>query len=279
MEYIHEFLLVNGIEIRNKNIRNQGENIIYEVLRVIKGVPLFWEKHFQRFSRSAKIIHKNIPFTASDFKKSLEKLMLVNKAEEGNIRISLEYAGSPVPVQAVFGFIPHNYPAPEEYAKGVRTISGLHERPNPEAKIQNNILRTELNRIMQTEHAFEAILVHPDGYITEGSRSNIFFIRNNVIFTAPDKMVLSGITRENILQICLDNNYDVHLESLNYSDLPKVDAAFLTGTSPKVLSVNSIDQFTFTLPHPIIQNISEKYDELIFSYIESYKKDPDNLYL
>lgn len=275
MEYLHQFILVNGYEIINNNVSNQGEKIIYEVLRIIDSVPVFWEKHFQRLSNSAKIINKIIPFSAQEFKNSLEKIIALNQINAGNIKVTLEYQNSPGPFRVVFGFIPHHYPSPEEYENGVTTISNINQRMNPEAKVQNDTLRSELNKIIQNGNAFEAVLVHPDGYITEGSRSNLFFIIGNTIVTAPDKVVLSGITRENTIQICRNNSYAISFESLKYSDLPKVDASFLTGTSPKVLPIKSLDHFTFRLPHPMIREISKQYDELIFSYIASYKKDRD----
>ncbi|HEX3009607.1 MAG TPA: aminotransferase class IV [Bacteroidales bacterium] len=270
MEYLRQFIIVDGKETENLPIDKYERTIIYEVIRILAGTPLFLEKHIQRLNNSARILDKNIPFSVTEFSFLIKKLIGLNNSKEGNVKISIEYNGSSAVSRSIIGFIPHKYPSIEEYQIGVKTISSVNLRLNPKAKVQNEKLRNELNQIISDSEAYEALLVHPDGYITEGSRSNIFFVQGSCLITSPDNQVLSGITRENVIQICKENKYNLVMRSLSYSELPDMDAAFLTGTSPKVLPVKSIDKLTFKLPNELTEEIMRKYDRLIQTYITKY---------
>lgn len=270
MEYLHNYIIVNGKELKNQPITNQGKTVVYEILRIEDKIPLFLEKHFHRFVNSTKIINKKISFSISEFKNLIEHLIYLNKAADGNIKITVEYIENYEPEQSIIGFIPHSYPTVLEYNQGVKIVSTVNQRYNPAAKVWNDILRTEINNLIKNEQAYEAALIHPEGYITEGSRSNIFFIKDKTIITAPDEQVLSGITRENIKGICKESGYKLLFETLKYNELDQVDAAFLTGTSPKVLPIKSFDNYSFRLPNEVIQEISKKYDQLILAYKSNY---------
>lgn len=268
MEYLHQFVVTDGELSKNTELKPAGKTIIYEVIRVVNGIPVFFEKHLQRLKNSANLLNKAIPFSVWEFKELTNKLMAANKVFTGNIKISLIYQETAIAEHTVIGYIPHKYPEPADYIKGVKTVSSRNARLNPQVKAQNEKLRDQLNKLIQEESAYEAILVHPDGYVTEGSRSNIFFIKGKQIFTAPDHLVLSGITRENVIEICRNNNYEVIFSPVNYQELGKTDGAFITGTSPKVLPIRSIDAYNFNLPHPIIDDLLKKYNDLIDSYIK-----------
>ena len=248
------------------------KTVIYEVLRVVDGIPLFIEKHLKRLHSSALLLNKILPFSVSEFKNLINTLINENKVFIGNVKISVFYNENENPVFSIIGFIPHAYPSADEYQFGVKTVSSINQRLNPNAKVQNTKLRNELNEFMHSEKAYEAVLVHPDGYITEGSRSNLFFILKNRIFTAPDHQVLSGITRENVIELCRVSGYDLELSPVYYKDLEKADAAFITGTSPKVLPIRQIDNLEFRLPHPIISDLLEKFNKLIIDYIQTQRK-------
>lgn len=271
MEYVHNYIVYNGKIEKNFQPELHTNIIVYEVIRITEGIPIFLEKHLQRLYNSTKIINKEIPNSNSEFMNFVGELVESNEVKTGNIKISLEYDSKSEPEQFFIGFIPHKYPSSEEYKFGVKTISSQNLRENPNAKVQNSNLREELNKLIRAEEAYEAILVHPDGYITEGSRSNIFFIIGDKIVTSPDEKVLSGITRENVIEICRKNNYNLKLESLDYSKLSHVDAAFITGTSPKILPIKSIDNISLKLPNQIIDDLTEKYELLIREYLASHQ--------
>ena len=73
--------------------------------------------------------------------------------------------------------IPHAYPTSEDYKQGVPTLTYSAMRENPGVKYINTDLRTRTNRLIKQKQVYEVLLVDKEGYITEGSRSNVFFIR------------------------------------------------------------------------------------------------------
>lgn len=147
----------------------------------------------------------------------------------------------------------------------------MAERQNPTAKLLNMGLRLEVYKAVIESGVYEALLVNRQGQITEGSRSNVFFIRNGKIITAPDQMVLKGISRKYVLQFLEKEGIPVRMEPLHLDELEKAEAAFLTGTSPKVLPVNRVRNQSFTTGHPLLAAAMKGYDRAVDDYIEKHK--------
>jgi D-alanine transaminase len=89
--------------------------------------------------------------------------------------------------------------------------------------------------------AYETIF-HRDGKITEGSHTNFFAVRNNIVYTAPlSKFVLKGITRDIIIDLCRENNIKVVEDYICIDQLDSYDEFFITGTKTEVTPVTHID--------------------------------------
>jgi len=115
-------------------------------------------------------------------------------------------------------------------------------------------------------------LVNQKGEITEGSRSNMFFVKNNVFYTSPSKDVLVGITRSRVIQLCTQLGYEVKEQEIPVSFLDEIDGLFLTGTSPKVLPIASVDTHQYdSSNNSAILALQKAYDDLINSYINKNK--------
>ena len=97
--------------------------------------------------------------------------------------------------------------------------------------------------------------MNENNLITEGSRSNIFFLKGEALTTAPDNVILNGITRKHILEICIENNIRVEFACV------KADAVFITGTSPMVLPFCCIDNNFFNVNIPLIERLRKLYLE------------------
>ena len=91
--------------------------------------------------------------------------------------------------------IKHSYPSEEAYQHGVDTVTCHAVRENAEVKYVNSELREMTNKIIQEQGVSEVLLIDQDNCVTEGSRSNVFFIRDNVFYTAPLPHVLPGTSR------------------------------------------------------------------------------------
>lgn len=115
------------------------------------------------------------------------------------------------------------------------------------------------------------LLIEESGIITECSRANIFFIKQDQIITSPESLILKGITREYIFKICNQNGISLKEKIIHQSNLQHVNATFITGTSPKVLPVCKIDEYSYTTDNPLLLKVMELYNKEIDKYISKKK--------
>ncbi len=262
---IHNYFSLNGVlTLCNQFIASENEGGVYEVLRVIDGIPLFLEDHLDRFYLSAEIAGRKIIYTAPEIKMFVADLIQKNKISNGNILIS-----SKVNLKAFF--IPHTYPDETMYREGV--LCGLlhAERSNPNAKVFQTQVRNQANALIQNEGFYEVLLVDHSGLITEGSRSNVFFIRGNQLVTPPAEHVLLGITRQKTIKCANILKLECLEEKISLQEINQFDALFITGTSPKILPVKQIHLTEFDVSNSILRKLMSTYDTIINDYLVSTK--------
>lgn len=244
------------------SIKNEGG--IYEVIRVINGVPLFLEEHLSRLFNSAAIAKKQIPFNESEIESMLKKLIDVNDRKLGNIFISCnEYFHA--------FYVESKYPDLSSFQKGIDCGTLKAERINPNAKILQTSVRGQADELIVNKNLYEVLLVDNLGRITEGSRSNVFFIRDNEIITPPGNEVLLGITRKKAISLSKNIGYKISEKDILLNDLSTFQAAFITGTSPKFLPLKKIDEIGFDPQNKIVQLLIKNYDDLIAKYIRVHR--------
>ncbi len=273
-EVIREFYMVNGkltsvddLKIFEKITKSP----IYEIIRVIDGVPLYLEDHLSRMYESAKIVSHNIVVSEDEIKRAIKETIIKNKLDKGNIKLlSAEVEGQMI----FFVFCVESfYPPIEYYESGIKTILYNYERDNPNAKVLVTSFKEDVAKQMKEKDAFEALLVRKDGYIPEGSRSNIFFVRGEKLYTAPKDEILLGITRKHLFKVADKLNIKILEESIHVDDLRKLEGAFMTGTSVNILPIAAIDDFKLSsVDNKIIRELNKEYDNMMYEYIEKNKE-------
>ncbi|MCW0484593.1 aminotransferase class IV [Gaoshiqia sediminis] len=262
-----KFYLENDLMLLVENMKQPVGVIkqVYEVLRVVNGKPLFWEHHFARFLESCSIADVLCNDSASDFRGQLARLIEMNRLGEGNIRIDLFQLENDRMFR--YAFIPHSYPSATDYERGV-PLGLLHaERENPHAKIVHQVLRDQANQLMVDNNWYEVLLVDHEGRITEGSRSNVFFVRDDRFFTPRASQILLGITRSKVLE-CIDRlGYLFEEADIFVDDLATFDAVFLTGTSPQVLPVSRIEKINFQVENHAMRQVQDKFNKVVADYL------------
>lgn len=247
-----------------------SSNVLYEVIRIIDGVPLFLEDHITRLNNSAKTINLKLNVKKEDIKEEIYKLCKANDVFLGNIKIIIDVKDNKDQKRLTY-FIKHSYPKENMYEKGVFAALYNAERDNPNAKIINAKLREDTNRFIKENDIYEAILVDKNGCITEGSRSTIFMVKGNNVYTSPIEDVLPGVTRKHILGICKTLKINVIEEKIHFTRINTMDALFICGTSPKVLPICKIKNNEYNANNEIVQKIKKSYDKTIQEYITTYK--------
>lgn len=259
---IHKYFVFND-EIRPGEVFIPGENEggIYEVLRVVNGVPLFLEDHIDRLYNSALLARKNIRFSEPQIKTFIKNLIDRNKVLNGNVLISCN-------INLKAFFVPHNYPTELMYREGVSCGILKAERENPNAKVFQTTVRQRADKMLAEDGFYEVLLVDHLDRITEGSRSNIFFVKGNELVTSPGNKVLLGITRQKTLQMARDLKITITEREVDLSQLQYFDVAFITGTSPKILPIQKIEGFSFNPQNEIVRQLMKRYDDLIEEYLD-----------
>jgi len=245
---------------------------IYEVIRIIDEIPLFLEEHIERLYNTAI---KSGVFKLPDYDtitKLILKTISYQERTTGNIKLIFTIIEPNRQPNCDLNFIPHFYPSRDNYASGVKAGLMEAERPNPQLKIVYADVRNKADLLILKEKVFEVLLVDHNGNITEGSRSNVFFVKNNQLFTSPDEKVLNGITRGKILKLCAMHNIQITKKDIPVTGLEQFEGVFLTGSSPKVLPVSAIGGIHFNPSAALIRRIMLLYDKEIIKYLALHKQ-------
>ncbi|MGM0620278.1 MAG: aminotransferase class IV [Bacteroidota bacterium] len=258
---IHNFFIFNGeLKPVSDFIPSENDGGVYEVLRVVKGIPLFSEEHMERFFASAALAGKAIRYEKLEILSFIQKLISANKVLFGNILISCK-------VNLKAFFIAHQYPKASEYKTGVKCGILHGERQNPNAKIFHTNVRHQADKLIAAKGYYEVMLVDQYNRVTEGSRSNVFLVNENVVVTPPGNEVLLGITRQKTIQLAKESGLVFEEHDVFLSDIANFQAVFITGTSPKILPVSQIENLKFDPQNNVMQFLIKSYEKLILEYI------------
>jgi branched-chain amino acid aminotransferase len=273
MEFFGKYYYLDGniLPAGNDDEIIAAEVSFYEVIRTRGGVPLFFVDHMKRLNDGIGTRYDLRDDIAVKITEGLEMLVRHESFAETNVRITVSFTGQEYSLHICY--ITSSYPTEEMILQGVPLITYRAERFDPGVKLLNNRLRLSVNESLARKKAYEALLVNKEGYITEGSRSNVFFVTvTGKIFTAPDRMVLSGITRKYVIELCREEGYDIVFEAVKISELNDFQSVFITGTSPMVLPVMSIDNHHFMAENAIVERLRLLYRQLADDSIMTYRR-------
>jgi branched-chain amino acid aminotransferase len=234
---------------------------IYEVIRVVKGRPVFLKEHYDRMNESIRLSGLKGVLDYEHYKRSAEMLIEVNNLLNCNIRVSYYFTHEDI---LLFYFIESHYPSKIQFQEGVDTVTVKMHRKNPNVKAFEKNFKEVVQRVIEDTESFEAILVNDDNTVSEGSKSNIFFVKGKKIITSPDEAVLLGVTRNKVIEVCMANNIEVEKRTVNFDELNSFDAAFITGTSNNVLPIRKIDEIHYnSAENDVVREVSRLYlDEM-----------------
>lgn len=265
----HRYFLLDGNICKssdyNPEFLKSGISI-YEVMRCIDGIHLFIEEHLDRLEVTAKKLNFELWLNREEIIKQMDKLTEINNVKNGNIEFFFH--------KSEFGkhfyclFIPDHYPSSRTYKEGIPSSLYQAERNNPTAKQINIQLREKTVKNISDNEVFEIILVDKHANITEGSRSNIFFIKNNELFTAPVDTVLPGIMRNQVIDLCLKNNIKVNECIISSDRINEFEATFFTNTSVKAIAISNIGALKYKADHPLLVKVIGLFEERINDYLK-----------
>lgn len=130
-----------------------------------------------------------------------------------------------------------------------------------------------LPNVMANQNAFikgcyEAVF-YRDNFITEGSHTNFFAVKNGKVITAPlSNFILNGVTRNIVFRLCNENNIPVEEEYILLAEIFNYDEFFLTGTTTEITPVVKIDNNIIGNGSPGL--LTKKIQKLFYNFVRNY---------
>ena len=243
--------------------------------------------HIVRLFDSAKVLMMDVPFSVEQLVEATKQTVAINDLNSCYIRL-LVFLGYgemglnplPCPVNVTIAAWPWGtYLGEEGLAKGVRMKISSFQRHNPnsiptQTKASGMYLNSSLAKVEAIKAGYdEAILLSPQGYVSECTGENLFVVKRGKILTPPISAgILEGITRDSIMTIARDLGYEVEEANLLRGDLYLADEAFLSGTAAEVVPIRSVDDREIGDPGPITRAIQDAYFATVRGENDRYKE-------
>jgi branched-chain amino acid aminotransferase len=251
---------------------------VFESLRTYGGVPFALDEHLARLERSAARVFIALPVSLAVLRGEILAALDSHGSPEAYLRVTLtrgigralgldpELAEQPLRVVLVATL---SVPPAELYERGMAAITFRAERPSDapavaDAKIGNYLLAVLAMRRARAEGAGEALLEDENGYILEGSTSNLFAVFAGRLLTPPETAaILPGITRAHTLAIAADMGLAIELRTPQKSELLQADEVFISSSIRELVPVVSIDgqRVGPGVPGPITRELLRRFRE------------------
>ena len=215
-------------------------------------------EHLRRFEESAKILGFKLPYTQPQLTRAVLETCKANGFEECYVRPILFVGDGPLGVNpgteppidvAILVWEWGAYIGAEH--GGARLKISSFVRPHVNSSMtKGKITGQYINSVLAKREAIaagfeEAILLDPEGYVTEGTGENIFIVLNRggetVVKTTPPTSILNGITRQTIIECLRQKGRTVSEMRFTRDELWCADEVFLTGTAAEITAVQEID--------------------------------------
>ena len=245
-------------------------------------------EHMDRLRNSAKIYLIDVPYSTEELVEATRQMLVANELASGYIR-PIVYLGygemglNPLPCKvdvAIAAWPWGSYLGDEGVRNGIRMKISSWQRPDPNAtppasKNTGMYVNSAMAKVEALKSGYdEAIMLSPQGYVSECTGENIFVVRNGVLITPPvSGGALEGLTRHSIMTIAKDQGYEVKEGNLLRSDLYTADEAFICGTAAEVVPVQSVDDRIVGegKPGPITKELQSIYFATVRGEVDRYK--------
>jgi branched-chain amino acid aminotransferase len=242
--------------------------------------------HIERLFRSAAILGMDIPYTVDQLVQATKDTVVSTGLPGCYIRPIAYYGYGemglntlPCSVDVSIACWPWGaYLGEDAATKGVRMkISSWtrhdHNTMPPASKTTGNYVNSSLAKVEALKAGYdEAIMLSPQGFVSECTGENIFVARDGVLITPPVAAgALEGITQDTVIAIARDLGFEVRFDLLTRSDLYVCEEMFVCGTAAEVSAVNSVDDRSIPCPGPMTTALAAEYARTVRGEVDQYK--------
>ncbi len=248
---------------------------LFETMRSHNGVVFALKDHLDRLFFSANSLSIEIGHDREYITNAVYEVLRTNKLTDARLRLTL--TGGPMstsdddrkPTLLITATKLRPYP-PQYYTKGVMVVlCPFRQNPNDPTcghKTTSYFSRMIALKMAHQKRAAEALWFTTDNRLAEGCVSNIFLVRDSILYTPPLKTpVLAGIARKTVCRLALKNSIQFIEKNLLIDDVLGADEIFLTNVIMQVMPVTSVEKHSIGNGKvgPLTKELREKFDELI----------------
>lgn len=248
-----------------------------------KGSAIFrLEPHIRRLFDSVKIYRAEIPYTKEQIANAIKETIKANNMKACYIRpvvyrgfgdVGVSPVGCPIDVSiAVWEW--GAYLGPEALGRGIDAGVASWQRPAPNtlatmAKSGGNYLNSQVIKLEALAAGYvEGIALDAFGYVSEGSGENIFFVRDNQVYTPPiSAAILPGVTRSSVIQLARDLGYQVTEMNVPREMLFISDEVFFCGTAAEITPVRSVNKIP--VGDGVAGPVTKKLQQAFFDVVQN----------
>jgi len=243
---------------------------LFETMRWYNNKIVYFDRHLQRIKDSSKLIAVNFSYPPARLRKYIEETVKINGFYDARVRLTIlnkseKTADTLITVKKYLPF------SVAKYGQGFScSVSPLKQNQGSllaNLKTTDNILSKLSYLAAQNKGFDEAIILNNRGYLAEASRSNIFFARDNEIFTpALECGCLDGITRKVVFDIAEKQSIKIYQGNFTLRDLAAADEVFLTNSLMGIMPLRSVENHLVGKRNPrrkFTNFFMEKYNLLL----------------
>jgi branched-chain amino acid aminotransferase len=248
---------------------------LFETMRSYNGVVFALDDHLDRLFSSCQILSINNTYDKKFITEAIYKTLEANKLSDARLRLTVS-SGSmsqaeeqPESTLLITATRLKSYPA-EYYKNGVSVVLCPFKQNSGEPtcghKTTSYLARIIALNLAHQKRAAEALWFTVDNRLAEGCISNVFLVKNSLVYTPPvNTPVLPGIARKTVCQIASQNSIELVEKYLYIDDLSGADEIFLTNVIMQIMPVNSIEKHTVGggKVGPITKRLQGYFDEFV----------------
>ena len=251
---------------------------VFEGERAYGGRIYKSKEHSSRLLRSGQYVDINIPYSIDELEEAKKKVLKANNQKDSYVRAlawrgsgpDMGVASSRNPVRVAIASWEWGAYYGDAKLKGAKLDISPWKRPSPEtipcfAKAAGlYMICTMSKHAAEAKGCSDSLMLDYRGYVAEATGANIFFVKNNKVYTPTPDCFLNGITRQTVIGLLKKNGIEVVEKHIKLEELDSFEQCWLTGTAAEVTPVGQIDTFRFEVGQ-LARQMSSEYEKEVRS--------------
>ena len=250
---------------------------IWEGLRLVNNKWIFIDEHIDRLFEGCKAIDLDIKMTKEDIVNALDETKAINNmSNEVHARLMVTRGNKTKPFQQphlsdsginIVIIMEHSKASID--VKNITMVTVPQVRGMPMSQDPKLNSHSKLNCILACIQANklgadEALMLDPLGFVNTTNSCNFFIVKNNQVWTSTGDYCMNGVTRQNIINLCKENDIPIYEKNFSLVDVYSANEAFITGTLGSLTNVISIDNRKIGIDsNPVTDTLRKHYKKLL----------------